>query len=251
MSPPPADRGRRGSGFPTRCSALDRAASGAERLRAGADSGKEQLRVGGDAGVGLGDRHAELSARGRHDDVRFALSDGRELRRARRSRRAAATPPDPALPRSLQPPSARPPRRPQRRGCRGSTVDRFPCAAVGREVLGPAGIVGNRVETERVCVRRRDEFRRDPCGPDSGTPAPSMIGTLPAVPSSVSPTKATGCCSSSWFAQLEDCSGDPSVTHVSNCNGRPAAPPVRHSRRPLRPPRRAASRGWPPVRSPG
>ena len=52
-----------------------------------------------------------------------------------------------------------------------------------------------------------------------------MIGTLPAVPSSVSPTKATGCFSRSWFAHAEDCSGDPSVTQVSSCSGRPAAPP--------------------------
>ena len=31
--------------------------------------------------------------------------------------------------------------------------------------------------------------------------------------------------SSSWFAQAEDCSGEPSVTHVSNRSGRPPAPP--------------------------
>lgn len=58
-----------------------------------------------------------------------------------------------------------------------------------------------------------------------GTPACSMMGTLPDVPSSDWPTKATGSDSRSWLAQAEDCSGEPSVTQVSSWSGRPAAPP--------------------------
>src|SRR5581483_11098672 len=64
-----------------------------------------------------------------------------------------------------------------------------------------------------------------PAAPTRGTPAFSMMGTLPAVPSSLSPTKATGCFSSNWLAHADDCSGEPSVTQVSSLSGRPAAPP--------------------------
>ena len=84
-------------------------------------------------------------------------------------------------------------------------------AAVGREVLGPAGIVGDRVEPERVRVRRRDELRRDAGGADERDTAPAMIGTLPAVPELGLADEGDGLLLQQLVRAAEDCSGDPSV----------------------------------------